>query len=56
MTSQENIEPQVRLISALSETMNNRMWADDLLYRCKQIRDAVQEIEKIAITRVSVER
>jgi hypothetical protein len=52
----ENIEPQAKLIAALGETMQDRMWASDLLARCRQISQAVEEIERIARSREGGER
>jgi hypothetical protein len=47
----KNIEPQARLIAALAETMSDKMWADDILIRCRQIIAAAKEIEDIATAR-----
>jgi hypothetical protein len=44
----DNVQPHARLISALAETMNERMWPDEILTRCRQMREAIEEIEKIA--------
>lgn len=43
-----DIEKQARLIESLSATMTNNMWSDEVLTRCRQIRQAVDEIEKSA--------
>ncbi len=52
----ENIEPQARLIAALAETMKNSDWASDIITRCRQIRQATDEIERIAGSRIGGER
>jgi hypothetical protein len=52
----ENIEPQARLIASLGETMQDKMWASDLLARCRQVRQACEEIERIARSREGGER
>jgi hypothetical protein len=44
----DNVEPHARLIAALSGTMTERLWPDELLTRCRQMREAIEEIEKIA--------
>ena len=51
MPERKNIEPQARLIAALSETMRDQMWSDDILVRCQQIIAAAKEIEEIALAR-----
>lgn len=52
----ERIDPQARLIAALAETMENNMWASDILSRCSQIEQAVAEIRRIAYSRAGGER
>ncbi|NTF17526.1 hypothetical protein G6L37_03885 [Agrobacterium rubi] len=52
----QNIEPQARLIASLAETMNDRMWASDIAERCRMIRRAVEEIERIVHSRFAGER
>ena len=52
----ENIERQARLIVALAETMEDRMWATDILVRLSQIETAVEEIRRIATSRLGGER
>jgi hypothetical protein len=52
----QNIEPQARLIASLAETMHDRMWSSELLDRCRMIRQAAEEIERIAGSRIGGER
>lgn len=52
----ESIEPQAKLIAALSDTMTNTLWADDILHRCTQIEAAIAEIRRIATSRKGGER
>lgn len=44
----DNVEPHAKIISALSGRMTERLWPDELLTRCRQMREAIEEIEKIA--------
>lgn len=53
---EQNIEQQARLVASLAETMTNRMWGSDILERCRMIRKAVEEIERIAHGRAAGER
>lgn len=43
-----DIEKQARLIESLAGTMTNNMWSDEILTRCRQIKEAVDEIEKVS--------
>jgi hypothetical protein len=52
----DNIEPQTKLIASLAETMKNSDWASDILERCRMIRQAVEEVERIAGSRRGGER
>lgn len=52
----ERIDPQARLIASLAETMENNMWATDILARCSQIESAVAEIRRITNGRLGGER
>lgn len=52
----ENIMPQARLVASLAETMSDNMWASDILGRCAQMRQAIEEIERIARKREPGER
>lgn len=54
--SRQSIDSQARLIAALGETLNDGMWADDILTRCSQIEAAVAEIRRIANARRGGER
>lgn len=49
------IMTQARLIAALAETIPN-LWANDILQRCGQMKQAIEEIEKIARQRQGGER
>lgn len=51
-----NIEPHVKLIAALAETMTNNMWAIDIENRCYQISEAIREILAITAIRHAGER
>lgn len=44
----DKIDNQARLVSALADTMDGRMWPSDILARCAQMREAISEIERIA--------
>lgn len=46
--SRSEIEAQAKLIAALADTMTSRMWSSDILARCRQIREAVDVIERSA--------
>lgn len=50
------IDPYARLIAALAETMNDSMWASDILGRFRQIEEAAEQIKKIAQQRQGGER
>lgn len=52
----DKVEPHAKIISALSGTMSDRMWPDELLTRCRQMREAIEEIEKIARSNVGGSR
>lgn len=52
----EDIEPQARLVASLAETMKDKMWASDIIARCRQMRQAIEEIERIARAREGGER
>jgi hypothetical protein len=52
----EKIEPHARLVASLAETMSDRMWAADIIERCRMIRQAVEEIERVARGRLGGER
>ena len=52
----ESIKVKANLIAAIAENMSDNDWADNILYECKLIRKALDEIEKIAYSRVSGER
>ena len=56
MSVRERIDAQARLIAALAETMTDGMWASDMLARCQQMRQAIEEIERIAGSRLGGER
>ena len=51
-----SIEPQTKLIAALADTMKNNMWVSEIETRCKQIKEAVREIELIIASRRGGER
>lgn len=44
----QGVEKQARLIESLAGTMSDNMWGDDILQRCRLIREALEEIEKSA--------
>lgn len=52
----DKIEKHVKLVAALAETMDDKMWASDMLAWCDKIESAVAEIRKIARSRISSER
>lgn len=52
----ERIEPHARLAASLAETMSDRMWGSDILDRCRMIRQALEEIERVARGRLGGER
>lgn len=42
------VEKQAKLIESLAGTMTDNMWGDDILQRCRMIREALEDIEKSA--------
>lgn len=54
--ARSEIEAQARLIAGLAETMNDSMWASDILTRCQQINEAVEIIAREARRREGSER
>lgn len=52
----QTIKPQAELIAALAATMTEGMWADDILIRCRQIEKALEEIRRVAMSRVGGDR
>lgn len=52
----ENIEPQARLVASLAETIRDRMWAVEILERCRSMRQAIDEIERVVRARAGGER
>jgi hypothetical protein len=52
----ESIDPKARLIAALAENMSDRDWASNILSQCRQMREAIEQIERIARSREGGER
>lgn len=52
----QGVEIQAKLIESLAGTMTDNMWGDDILQRCRLIREALEEIEKSARDARSGER
>jgi len=50
------IERQAKLIAALADTMEERMWAGEILQRCEQIEAALVHIRSAATKRQAGER
>lgn len=44
----DNIESQAKLVSAIADTMDGRMWPSDIFFPCGQMREAIVEIERLA--------
>lgn len=52
----ENVESQARLVASLADTMRDSMWATEIIARCATMRQAIDEIERIARSRAAGER
>jgi len=46
----QGVEKKAKLIESLAGTMTDNMWGDDILQRCRLIREALEEIEKSALS------
>lgn len=52
----ENVESQAKFVASLADTMRDSMWATDIIARCATMRQAIDEIERIARSRAAGER